>query len=518
MPPFDFSLGPNEMMNMNGHPMSNEADRLDVTISIGFLRGVFMHENKKVRDWQQHDTELDAVKVVVLARNEANQIQAKDFLTSAPLTKPKPVGEWMNYTALFPLKGSSTITKMTLPGLIQRDPSSDSFASHGSYKRESVDLLITLVFGNEAITIGKSRVVITGEELRTKQSDLPVEINRDAILRAQKKSYFPMRRMTSLHVGKGGDLSPMPFKFDRRRRKFQMETDAVLRVFFKVSPHDPYNNSNMSVSIPGNIFSKSMNRKRLFGNGSIRSRSRSNSVGPRNREVVPSTIGGGFTELGSPSRFEDTNPNIGQGFSNPSLGRQPSNYGRSNNDFGSSRQMQQQSSMDMHNSMPAMHSVRNMVRRTPSNARPFDGQSPDRAGPPGGTFAFGSRNQSSPRSQSAPRMRYSTGGGMGDQQRAYGGSAFGGGGGFNGGGGSGASNLYGGSSFGGSTVGMTGVSRIGGVGSKGRGQNPYGDGQQAYGGSSYGGVPRKYNINQGMGQYGGQYSRGRSQSPYITRI
>lgn len=509
----------NVNMNMMGPQPGNQTDTLDVTISIGFLRGIFMHENGKVKDWQhQHHAELDSVKVVIIARNDANNQQADEFITSAPLEKPKPVGDWMNYSALFPLKGNNSVTKMTLPGLIQRDHSSGGYSVHGQYKRESVELLITLIFGNEAITLGKARLVVTGEEVRTKQSDLPISISRDGILKAQKKSQFPMKRMTNLPRGKDDELAPVSFKYDRRRRKFQLETDAVLRVFFKVSPHDPYknpitsnmslNNMNMNSSVSGQSF---ISRRLFKKGGSVRS-----SSVPRMRSDVPSTIGN-FSEPSPRMSMMPSYPNQQSGF-----GRPPTAYSSPptyihGNDFGASQSVMSRS---FHSAMnPGQSMQRPNMNRTPSmsgspygsaygsnnnlgsingsfHGRSFGGVSPGRTAPPSGPINM---NQ---RAQSAPKMRYS--GGYGDQPSAYGGSSFG----------------YGGGS---SNISRSSGSRRshGNPNLPGGGQMQYGSSYNSYGGSSYGG-PRKMSFDQNMGMginaqsYGG--NRSRSQSPYISRI
>lgn len=274
-------------INVPVDAVATEPGDLDVTISVGFLRGIYMLESKKVKGWE-NQAELDSVRVVVIARNDANMLQASDYITSAPLDTPKPVGDWMNYTAVFPLKGTKSTTKMTLPGLIKKNHNSNMFSRDGQYKRESIELLITLVFGNEAITVGKARLVVTGEEVRTKQSDIPIDVFRDDLIKSQTRSHFPMKRTRSLPCGKDGELAPVSFKYDRRRRKFQIETDAVMRVFIKVSPHNPYNNSANSINLENvSISGQSRWSKRFRGRSIIsRSRTRALSEGPSPRNNV----------------------------------------------------------------------------------------------------------------------------------------------------------------------------------------------------------------------------------------
>ena len=571
MPPFS-NYGSENGMNMQGVPTEeppvqevvpmeepiSDADTLDVAISLGFLRGIFMQEHNRMRDWQQHNgAELDAVKVVVIARNETNMMQADTFITSSPLEKPKPVGDWMNYTALFPLKGSHPPTKMVLPGLIRRDYSNSEFSTHGQFKRESIELLITLIFGNEAITLGRARLVVTGEEVRTKQSDLPIDISKDGILRSQKKSYFPMKRVDKLRSGKDGELAPVSFKYDRRRRKFQIETDAVLRVFYKVCPHDPLNAppsypSNMNMSAAGSVSGNQSqftaarpSRRNFFGGGrSVRS----NSPGPRSRSFDFSHP----SQRGRPA----TQPPMTYPYQQ-SMGRRVNS---SSSVYGATQAFNSMNSgnrRDFQNlappssyppgiqsspSMPSMNAMNNMMNqmnpsqsrnpssygRSPSIPRSINGGSighHDGSGSISGRIgqpinAASSSSLSNYRSQSAPRHRYSGSSGFGsgygsEQTSAYGGSPYGYGG------GSGRSN----GGMGSGNMVVRGPPSISG--------NNNSNAIPQYGGSSYGGGPRKMNfgdpssMSQGFGSqgYGGRFgaggggytSRSRSQSPYVTR-
>lgn len=564
MPPFN-EFSHNRAMTMH-HGQSQAPDTWDVTISIGFLRGIFMQESNKVRDWRQnnHGAELDAVKVVVIARNGTNSIQADDFITSAPLEKPKHINGWFNYTALFPLKGSNPPTKMTLPGLIRRDHTSSVYSSHGQYKRESVDLLITLIFGNEAITVGKAKIMVTGEEIRTKQSDVPIDISKDAIVRAQKKSNFPMKRMSNLPSGRKGEIGPVSFKYDRRRRKFQIETDAVLRVFYKVSPHDPYrttnngatNMNNIALSVTGGqsfLSSVKPRRKKFFGGGrSVRSK----SAGPRSRsssDDIPTTVGAYIDPVPRGRAPQAPPPSIPsppyhqRSISGGSIngGRPISSHSISygippSPSMGASsrRGFQNSTQMMPYPSIPSTPSMNQIQTRNPMNSVGSYGRSPTAprsvmgvgsiSGGGGSYYGGSSSGRTGPpgsisinhhhRSQSTPRMRYGSGGGggggYGDQPSVYGGSSYG----------------YGGGSVGGSALSR----RSGGGG--GFSNNNYSGGPPsggtAYGGSSYGGgAPRKMNaydpnsMSQGFGSQGygrrggggGGHSRSRSQSPYVSR-
>lgn len=218
------------------------AASLDVVISVGFVRSIVVTEAKRRKDWNTN-AELDSIKAVVTAMVPATGYQAEGFLSSGPLESPKKVGEIMKYNAIFPLKSrdsNGVPTRITLPGLMQRDKNVDNEDFPSPYKRQTVELLITLVLGNEAITLGKTTLLVTGEEVKTKQSDLPIDTDKKSVIQLKKKSTFHMKRSSSISSNKQGEIAPTSFKYDRRRRKYQIEKDAVLRAYVKCVPHNPY--------------------------------------------------------------------------------------------------------------------------------------------------------------------------------------------------------------------------------------------------------------------------------------
>lgn len=214
----------------------NNLNKLDVIISVAFVRGIVMSElSKRDKGWQQ--SELDVVKVVISAYVPSTGQQSDRSLTSLSLSDPKAVKDVLKYNAIFPLKASdsSTPTRIVLPGLIKRDASSpNNTESYELYKRQTIELLITLMLGNEIISLGKTTMVVTGEEFKTKQYDLHIETEKKSVASTQKKIEFPMKRVNSLSSLRGGEITPTAFKHDRRRRKWHIEKDAVMRVFMKV--------------------------------------------------------------------------------------------------------------------------------------------------------------------------------------------------------------------------------------------------------------------------------------------
>jgi hypothetical protein len=236
------------------------AKSMDVTISVGFVRGIVMKEmTKRRKDWNAM-SEIDSIKVVVAAIVPSTGYQAENFLSSSPLENPKQVGDSVQYNAIFPLKGresNGAPTRIKMPGLLQREKDGGDQAN---FKRQTVELLISLVLGNEALSLGKSSLMVTGEEVKTKQSDLPIDTKKSTVMKLQKKSTFPMKRTSSF--SSKGSIGPTSFKYDRRRRKFHLERDAVLRVYMKASPTDAYpqnTNNTRGMGVSGRAGQQPMN-------------------------------------------------------------------------------------------------------------------------------------------------------------------------------------------------------------------------------------------------------------------
>jgi len=428
-----------------------------------------MTEAKKRKDWNTK-AELDSVKAVVTALVPATGYQADGFLSSGPFESPKQVGNAMKYNAIFPLKSKNNgaLTRITIPGLIQRDNSGDGGDFLGQYKRQTVELLITLVFGNEAIDLGKATLLVTGEEVKTKQTDLPIDTGKKSVLQLQKKSTFPMKRAVSLSSNKQGEIAPVSFKYDRRRRKYQIERDAVLRAYMKCVPSDPYAQQN-------NVRTRSVSQR--YNESQSASIARSSSGIPK--VIAPDM---GFEPLMGGS----VNSNLGLNSVTGSYGR-----GRENNAAPMAEYRD--------------HSGRTFQAGFRSQSSPRTAQSPQVQGT-GSVHSYSQGRTPAPfqgrapapfqgmvrqRSSSTPRQKS---GALGGHGSAYGGSSY-----------NGSRPDY---SFSGSGTRGRSVSRAGST--------------HQYGGSSYGSPVRKpVMANQGS-QYGGSHfnraggnQQMRSPSPHV---
>eukprot|EP00979_Chaetoceros_neogracilis_P017056 scaffold10175_cov268-Chaetoceros_neogracile.AAC.12 len=440
------------------------AASLDVVISVGFVRSIVVTEAKRRKDWNTN-AELDSIKAVVTAMVPATGYQAEGFLSSGPLESPKRVGEVMQYNAIFPLKrrnSNGAPTRITLPGLMQQqDINTDGEEFPSRYKRQTVELLITLVYGNEAIALGKTTLLITGEEVKTKQSDLPIDTGKKAVIQLKKKSKFPIKSSSSVSSNKQGDIAPTSFKYDRCRRKYQIEKDAVLRAYVKCVPSDPYGQQHNTRGVIGSI-SQRYNE--------------SNRSAPihRNQSSIPKVITPGMG-------FE---PSMGGSvYSNAGLNSVTGSYGRGNSSSPmteyrdhSGRTFHQAGSRAQSNSRTAQ------LPSVDGNGS-MHNSSHARTPPPGHLMTR-------QRSSSTPRQRSSASGGHGS---AYGGSSY-----------NGSHPDY---SFSGTSTRGRSVSR--------------GSNHQQYGGSSFGSPSRKPGVHQG-GQYGGSHfnragapPQTRSQSPHV---
>lgn len=224
-------------------------DSLDVIISVAFIRGIVMTELSKSGKGWNIQSELDLIKVLVSAVLPSTGDQVDGVLVSVPLDNPKVEDDVSKYNAIFPLRTNDTVTltRLVIPGLIKKD-TGESYIDHDQYKRQSVELLLTLMFGSEAITLGKTTIIVTGEEFKTKQFDLHIQTDKKSVNNVQKKVTFPMRRVNSLSSLKSGDIAPASFKLDRKKRKWHVEKDAVMRVFMKVVQTNEQRNHAFSVN------------------------------------------------------------------------------------------------------------------------------------------------------------------------------------------------------------------------------------------------------------------------------
>jgi len=253
------------MMNRPG--LDPDGETMDVTLSVGFLKGIIAQENSKhaARDWVNDADGYDrrGVRALITALVPDNTIGGGGSIASAPLEITETMGRNNVYTAIFPLKGGKVSSSITIPGLLKSERLSSRSLQYGqqqSIKPQPIDLIIGLVNENEQITIGKATILATGEEIRTKQVDLPIEVSRDSIMRSQKKSSYQGKKASSMSVDRHGDIAPAAFKHDRTRRKYKIERDAVLRVFIKSLPatNGGFSGLNGSRSLNGSRRRRSM--------------------------------------------------------------------------------------------------------------------------------------------------------------------------------------------------------------------------------------------------------------------
>lgn len=427
---------------------------------------------KRKNDWNMK-SELDSVKVVVAAIVPTTGYQAQNFLFSGPLESPKKDGDEITYNAIFPLKGresNGAPTRIVMPGLIQKEEGNE-------YKRQTVELLITMVFGNEAFTLGKATLMVTGEEFKTKQSDLPIDTTKSTVLKVQKKSTFPMKRSASFSSKmSGGSIGPTSFKFDRRKRKYHLMKDSVLRAYLKVTSSDPY-----AQQLNGGV-----------GMGSIANMSN------RYRQDPSVTMG--------PSVAMGQHHNGIPKVISPSMGFQPT-LNPSTNSMGSQGRVRGSPSPLPDHREHSGYSTRSGHRSHSNSRTQVPNMMQGRTPPPGHGGRARSHSRPRSRSQSTPRHKQRSSG-FGNQPSgslglsAYGGSSYNGAGSGNGGG-PGSQHGFGGSS-------------------RGRSSSRTGQGgQQQYGGSSYGAPrkpqhPQQYSNNQGS-QYGGSSFQRAGSSNHNTR-
>lgn len=246
-----------------------EENLMDVTLSVGFLRGIIAQESSKhaARSglYDSGGYKQEGVRAMVTAVVPEKSAIGGGNITSAPLEAAESVGRKKVYTAMFPLKGGKVSSSVTIPGLlkgVQRSSRNTPYG-HRTVKPQPIDLLISLVLQNEKIYLGKATILATGEEVRTKQIDLPIDVSRDSIVRTLKKTSIG-KRAPSITADRHGDVAPTAFKYDTHRRKYKIETDALLRVFIKALPSNGLARRSRSQQ-PEESRSKSRSKSRSYG-------------------------------------------------------------------------------------------------------------------------------------------------------------------------------------------------------------------------------------------------------------
>jgi len=236
------------------HQTGAKLNAMDITLSIGFLSGIVGQESSKnLSRGRMYDSSggynQDGVIAMVTVLVAGKDLSGFDNIVSAPIEATEEEERSRFFTAVFPLMGGQVSSSITIPGLLQEVQTSGRNMSYDQrcFKPQAIDLLISLVYQNEQLYFGKTTILATAENSRTKQVDLPIDTARDSIMRAQKKSTGG-KRLPSMKADRDGDIAATAFKCDRSRRKYKIEKDALLRVFIKSKPsktsHSQQNRSN----------------------------------------------------------------------------------------------------------------------------------------------------------------------------------------------------------------------------------------------------------------------------------
>ena len=161
-------------------PPGAEENAINVTLSLDSLRGIVVQESSKraVRG-KVYDsaTNQDGVRVMITALVPEENIRGFNNIKSEPLETAETKGRKKFFKAIFPLNERKDSSSITIAGLIQGEQmySPNSPNGHTRLKAKPFDLLISLVHQNEEICVGKATILATGEEIRTKQIDLPID-------------------------------------------------------------------------------------------------------------------------------------------------------------------------------------------------------------------------------------------------------------------------------------------------------------------------------------------------------
>lgn len=240
-------------------PAGGEVNAMDVTLSLESLRGIIAQESSKhaVRG-KVYGSAINQDEVRVMITVLAPEETSRGFqnITSEPLEVAETNGRTNAFTAMFPLNGNKMSSSITFAGLLQRGGMQNRNKSYGysRLKPQPIELLISIVYQIEQICLGKATIIATGEEIRTKQIDVPIDVAKDSILKSQKRSTGG-RNILSIAADRHGGVAGAAFKYDPTRRKYKIEKGASLRVYIKAVPVDKQasrSRSQQSVDTRGN--------------------------------------------------------------------------------------------------------------------------------------------------------------------------------------------------------------------------------------------------------------------------
>jgi len=225
---------------------------MDISVGVDIMEGLVMEINKKKGSPPLGNCPVTAV--ISCKKNVSNSRQISTHVPSLPLSVPsasfsdKVHNFLVRWPADFDPHGDALST-FKMSRLMKKDTTqSEGLRLTSGFVAEEIELSIGLLRGKEMLVVGKTILIITGNETEEMVIDLPISNEKDIVKNNNRDaSPSPLKRTNSKLFSKSTKdtvkvLKPLSFPSDKRR-KFHLTDNAMVRLHVQIC-HRADNNSN----------------------------------------------------------------------------------------------------------------------------------------------------------------------------------------------------------------------------------------------------------------------------------
>jgi len=227
---------------------------MDVQIGIDIMEGLVMECVKNKEESPLGSTQINAI--VSCNKNVSRSRQISTHVPSLPLSVPvasfgdKVHNFLVRWPADFDPHGDALST-FKLSRLMKRDAFySDIPGMYTGFVPDEIELAIGLMRGSEMLTLGKTKLIITGNETNEMIIDLPIS-NEKEVVKNNQRDPSPLRRKSSKIFGNSPKgtvktLKPQSFSADKSK-KFHLTDNAMIRLRVQLFPRQESGSFDMPV-------------------------------------------------------------------------------------------------------------------------------------------------------------------------------------------------------------------------------------------------------------------------------
>lgn len=222
---------------------SYDFQMMDVLIGIDIMEGLVMECARNKGESPLGSTQINAI--VSCNKNVSRSRQIATHVPSLPLTVPvasfgdKVHNFLVRWPADFDPHGDALST-FKLSKLMKRDAFyADAPGLNTGFVPDEIELSIGLMRGSEILTLGKTKLIVTGNEVDEMIIDLPIS-NEKEVVKNKTRDPSPLKRTSSKVFGKSTKnttktLKPLSFPSDKSR-KFHLTDNAMIRLRVQLFP------------------------------------------------------------------------------------------------------------------------------------------------------------------------------------------------------------------------------------------------------------------------------------------